>query len=299
MSADSSQSVLLPPSHLLPPEGCQGAVSGWPQLMSALDAIAADPVAVADLQKRFGSSHPVRFGGPVALTAMFAANPAAMSGGLPPADIYGHFVWLAAKVAGTTRTIALTLAGVPAMLEAAAGQSLDGTALAGEVMNGLVQRADQTKGLVAGLAAQVAGSGDAYRAALARQSAAAQALQRAAADAMAAAPRDPIGVGATGRTVAGNAHDAASAYAAASVAASVNAVLANLEQALAAMDAGWSAWRSGIGRLDSAALGKPDYWRSQLAVDQAVSAWAAFALQVRAFVPGLFAIPRRPHPQAA
>jgi hypothetical protein len=289
----------MPPSHLLPPEGCQGAVSGWPQLMSALDAIAADPVAVADLQKRFGSAHPVRFGGPVALAAMFAANPAAMSGGSPPADIYAHFVWLAAKVAATTRTIALTLGGVPAMLETAAAQSLDGAALAAEVMKGLVERVDQTKGHIAGLAAQVAGSGDAYRAALARQSAAAQALQQAAADAMTAGPRDPIGVGATGRNVAGNAHDAASAYAAASAAASVTAVLANLETALAAMKTGWDAWRSGLGRLDSASLGKPDYWRNQLAVDRAVSAWAAFALQVRTFLPGLFAIPRRPHPQAA
>ncbi len=289
------RSPLMPPQQLLPPRGCQGAVTGWSALLDALDDLGAE---ASDLATRFGSADHNRFGGPAALMATLAAAPDALTAARPPADIYGNFAWLVVRVLQTVQTIALTLPAVAAMLEDAASRSIPAAPLASEVAGELAALADGMIGVIAHLARQLAGSDDARRAALDRQQAAATALAQATANSASLDPREPFRIRAVGRAVAAAVERASADYTAANSAVAVLAVLAHLAEALAAMDTGWREWRDGLEGINAGTCGIADYWQADLQSDRAAAAWADFGRQIRAFVPGLFEIRASRHATA-
>lgn len=88
--------ALAPRSGMLPPQGCRGAVSGWPRLMLGI----------------------AEGGSPMQLMAALSGDGMLLTHERPPVDIYGSFVWLVTRIWIAAETIAVTLgpATVPAGL---------------------------------------------------------------------------------------------------------------------------------------------------------------------------------------
>jgi len=285
---------LSPPDRMLPPKGCRGVLTGWPQLVSAIGRITADPATSAKLAAGGGTANGLQFGGPATLLAALALNPTLLQGPRPPAEIYAQFVWFVMKVHAAARTMEATLAQLSSIASDPQGLGQEDVgAMAGELIGG--------EGGLSRLAGSVAAAADAF----VRRLSALEGLlglDRTLADFKAAgANLEQHARAAADRPARDLAHFQSAAAAAAQGArealddlefgaatVSAAAVLANLTAVMRSMAEQWQRvggnLAAAVADASTRQLGDPDYLRQSLELDDAVAGWTFLADSTEGFV---------------
>jgi hypothetical protein len=284
------QPVLGPVARMLPPDGCRGAVTAWPQLQRAL----ASAALVAP------SLLPARVGGPAQLLEALSWAPALLQSRRPPADIYGHYTWLTRQVLGAVYTVAALLRQLPPMLEAArAVPGAEPGDLARKVLvgpAGLKPVAERISVLASDFAQKLAE----HEQRATRQQAmddlrSAGARLREQAAAIAVAPSERLAaLHAQSVRFADSASAGLSEIQAHAAAASADAILANMGAAVRSMASAWNAVAANFADAVSTAtpdqLGDPAYLRTTLLIDEAALQWRRFGDEVQTYVEDLSTI---------
>jgi hypothetical protein len=270
MSDDNSRvSVLEPRPGMLPPQGCGGAVTGWPQLLHAV--------------RTLGSPAETQIGSNMRLMAALAANPTMLTAPGVPHDLYSQFVWFVIKVWSQARTMAGTLRHLPALL------STDPSLLA-EVLtgpHGLQEGAAAIAAVAVEMEARVTAvhsSGElTAKAALAERATAD--LQRHAHEAAEAQPLEKALLESRAAEAAQRVRMDLEHLQTGAAAAAADAVLANLARVFASTA---TEWRALAETLATAAATDP----GQLGdLDRAAAAWSDYAGAIRDFITRLLSNP--------
>lgn len=285
---------LAPTARMLPPAGCRGAVSAWPQLVRAIGNLASNPITSAQMTTHGGSPTGLQFGSPAALMAALALHPAILQTTQPPKDVYAHFIWFTTKVMFAARTMGATLAQLGGLVTSASGSAREemGT-LVSELITGtggLKQTADSIAGIADDFVQRL-GETEGWLGldqALTNFKTAGANLEQDASAAAGAKARDL----AQFQSAAANAAQRVRIdlneleFSAATVTAA--SVIANLSAVMRLMASEWRVVGAGLALVVSDAtteqLGDPGYLREALDLDRAVAEWNSFADAVKAFI---------------
>lgn len=296
MSENTSQPVapvMSPTSRMLPPKGCRGAVTGWPQLVSAIGKITSDPATSAKLAAEGGSANRLQVGSPSTLLAALALNPTILQGPQPPAEIYAQFIWFAMKVQSAARTMEATLSQLSSIASDPQGLSQEdvGT-VAGELIGG--------GGGLSQLAGSVAAAADDFvrrlsaleappglEQALADFKTAGESLEQYAGAAAGRKARDLAHFQSATAEAAQRAREALDVLELGAATVSAAAVLANLTAVMRSMAEQWRLVSSNMAvaaGVSKQQLSDPDYLRQTLGLDDAVAGWKSLADASEGFV---------------
>ncbi|MFK3772293.1 hypothetical protein [Pseudomonas sp. NPDC089406] len=271
---------LCMPDAMNVPGICRGALTQWPQLHAALARLATTDAAPM-------AAH--QAGGPEQLQAALRLDPGYLTQPTPPADLYGHFVWLAVRVLKAARRFNLTLQHLPDLFSMAPGSSAS-------------ERGGWVRQVLAGADGLLAEA----QALTAQASAFGHPLHSAQASAQASQARwQPASVQSE-PTPADNPGPALHAFSQAQARArseqyqserlqlsaanqTVAAAVGNMASAIETLATAWQAMVAQLQAIAAhppAELGSLDYLRTNLALDQAVAQWGSFAGTLEQFVAG-------------
>lgn len=297
MSNDTSQpisSALSPTARMLPPRGCRGALTGWPQLVAALGRINADPAASAKLTAEGGTANGLQLGSPTTLMSALALNPAILHSPSPPAELYAHGLWFSTKFLSAAKTIGATLAQISSIANDPQGLSRDEVAAAvGELIGG--------EGGLSQLAKSVASAADDYvkrlgalegplgvDQALANYKSAGANLEQHAGTAAGAKARDMANFQSATAETAQLARQAIDELEVGAATVSAAAVLGNINAVMRSMAEQWQSvsnnMEAAIAGVNKQQLGDPDYLRQSLGLNDAAAAWKALADSTEVFI---------------
>ncbi|HEX8192306.1 MAG TPA: hypothetical protein VF552_05350 [Allosphingosinicella sp.] len=269
-------------------------MTGWSQLTAAIEAMSANPATLAQLQERCASLYAVQFGTPRTLMAALAANPSVLHGPVPPADVYGHFAWLAVRTYAAVRTIESTLGQLPDLLATpaesherlggAAAEALAGGAIA--PCNAVVSDTEALLRRLGTLDGAVDAAVEDFRAA------GAELAERASAAGSSNTNNLAFLAGAAGDAV-GSLRQSLDELELAAQTVSAAAVVGNLATALEKIAATWreagDRFAAVTDRASPAQLGDIGFLRDTCGLDRAVADWSEFAKMVRMFMKRLLA----------
>lgn len=285
--------TLSPTSRMLPPRGCRGIVTGWPQLVGAIGRMTSDAATSAKLSAAGGVSG-WQFGGSSTLLASLALNPAILQGPRPPVDIYAQVVWFAMRLHSAARTMEATLAQLSSITNDPQGlRHEDVGAMAGELIGGnggLSQLAES----VAAAAEEIVRHLSALEGPLGLDQALAdlrtagtnlEQYARAAADRPA---HDMAQCHSATAAAARRAREALDDLELGAATVSASAVLANLIAVMRSMAEQCrlvaANMAAAVAGASTQQLGDPDYLHQSLGLDDAVAGWKTLADATRRFV---------------
>ena len=272
---------------MMPPKGYRGALTGWPQLVSAIDRISSDPAAAAKLSAAGASAGGLQLGSNAALVAALAVHPAMLRSSQPPAEIYAQCVWFIAKQLAAARRIEKTLAQISSTAADPQGLSQEGVgAMAAELLNG-EGGLSQLAGLVTAAADEfvrrlsaLGGALGLHQALADFKTAGANVEQRASAAAGREA-RDLVHFHVATIGVAQSTRVALDELEFSAAAVSAAAVLENLTAVMRSLAAQWKLVSGNLAAAVATAnrqqLGDPDYLRQSLGLDDAAAWWKTLA----------------------
>lgn len=288
LAAVKAGAGLAPPREMAPPGGCRGAVSGWPKLLAAVDALSDAPAAAAQLRSVLGPG--AGLGGPAALLAALAANPSILQGERPPADIYGHFVWFSLRVSRAASRIGAGLTRLPDLWTPALGADPKGI---GALARALIAGPDGMRATAAAIAdlaeayrERLGGAANGLKPALKAFGAAGAALEKRA-TAAAGVGKDPDAARAAAALAGQRLRRDLEEYERDGAAVTATAVLANLVEAIEVMRDAWRAAAdvfAAAAKASDAQLGDLAYVSGTLKTEESATEWREFAQTVKDYV---------------
>ena len=276
---------LAPPPELLPPAGCRGAVSSWPQFIKALQMLKGlnwnSPPWKA-LARQFGS--------PDQLIQSLAVNADVLSKGDGPPDVYGRYARLTVVAAGGASICGQTLAQIPFLMANGGDQTTAAiqTALTGEggLADAASSVADFAERFVAWLKSIDPGAGTVNQALEGFRAADADLTARANIG-EALKDRQLSQFQAATREATDGVRAALVLLEASAATVTVTAVFAHLIEAVEALAEGWRnvarTFESVVSDAPAGGLADPAYLTGVLGVDDSAQAWNEFGSVIQAF----------------
>jgi hypothetical protein len=285
--------TLSPTPRMLPPKGCRGIVTGWPQLVGAIGRMTSHAATSVKLSAGGGVSGS-QFGGPSTLLAALALNPGLLQGPRPPVDVYSQVVWFAMKLHSVARTMEATLAQLSSTTNDPRGYGHEDVgAMAAELIGGeggLSQLAESAavaaEEIVQHLSALEGPLGlDQALAELGTAGTELEQYARAAADRpahnMAQCHSAAAAAARRVREALDDLELGAATVSASAVLANVIAVMRSMAEQCRLVAANMAAAVAGASTRQ---LGDPDYLHQTLGLDDAVAGWETLAAATRRFV---------------
>ncbi|HEX4629601.1 MAG TPA: hypothetical protein VH188_01425 [Chthoniobacterales bacterium] len=280
----SSNLTLRIPKEMAVPGICRGALTGWPQLLDAMNAVMEDPEFLTSFGQSFASGQP---GGPQQLLASLGAGPEGLMKAAPPPDLYGRFVWLAVRVYQAARTFSVTLTHLPVIFKGTPGQI---GAVASEVLagpGGLSTTAGNVAGWAADFLADFPNAGADLDAAQQAHQAAAVALEKQTA---ACEEKDVVGsihAHAVATAAVAGMSSRLDVFEASAGKVTAFAVLANMTMAVQSLALAWKVTKEQMETVAQSKredLGQLSFFQERLGLEEATSEWGGFANTVKSYI---------------
>lgn len=268
------------------PEVCRGALTHWPQLISAIRELnRSDPLLLvrADIDA-------ARLGGPEQLTGALAIDPSFLHRPAEPADIYARFTWLTLRVYEQARLVQHTLGSLPALLEAESGNRAAAGALVREALSGPDGLAEEARILAARadeFALHLRGLGAAVERIEVREMAAGSTVESVPAFASIEGNLSHgMGAYALARSTERGQQQWQAQQRLAAARLTVLSVIGNMALAVQSLSVAWqitAAQCEDVSKREPRELGNIDLLHTDLRSDQAAQEWRAFADTIRTF----------------